>query len=125
MSSNTCSTTRPMPMRAATMAAAKLDPETPRQWAAHTLASLDDAGVVYRGRLTDEGLVLVTGGGFAVPRVFEFDPTLILASIALDIVRRRQALRLDADELVRTIPAHVVHRLRSQRAWSIDEREVV
>ena len=116
---------RPEPMTGGTMRAAKLDPETPRQWAAHTLASSDGVFVTYRGVLTDDGVVLVTGGGFKAPSHFEYDTTLILASIALDIVRRRPELRLDADELVRTCPAHIVTRLLSSRAWSIDEREMV
>lgn len=107
------------------MRAAKLDPESPRQWARWTLASLDGAGVVYRGRLTNDGVVVLTGGGFTAPHHFDFDVALILSSIALDIAKRHPALLIDADEIVRTVPAHVVQWLRSQRAWSIDERELV
>lgn len=116
---------RPLPLSAATMRAAKLDPESPRQWARWTLASKDGAGVIYRGVLTDDGVVLLTGGGFRAPVHCQYDVLTILRTIALDIARRHPDLNLDADELARDAMATVGARMRAQRAWSVSELEVV
>ena len=107
------------------MRAAKLDPESPRQWARGTLASLDGAGVVYRGRLTNDGVVVLTGGSYTQPCHCEYDVLAILRTICLDIARRHPDLNLDADELARDAMASVGARMRSQRSWDVNEMEVV
>jgi len=112
-------------MSASTLRAAKLDPESPRQWARWTLASLDGAGVVYRGRLTSDGVVVLTGGSYTQPCHCEYDVLAILRTIALDISRRHPDLHLDADELARDAVATVGQRMREQRSWDVNELEVV
>ena len=116
---------RPLPMSASTLRAAKLDPESPRQWARWTLASLDGAGVVYRGRLTNDGVVVLTGGSYTQPCHCEYDVLAILRTICLDVARRHPDLNLDADELARDAVATVGQRLRRERAWTVSELEVV
>ena len=112
-------------MSATSMRAAKLDPESPRQWARWTLASLDGAGVVYRGRLTNDGVVVLTGGSYTQPCHCEFDVLAILRTICLDVAKRHPDMNLDANELARDAVATVGQRMRRERAWTVSELEVV
>jgi hypothetical protein len=106
-----------------TLSALRLDPRTDREWHALLVMHAGDA-VTYRGRRTDDGVALVSGGTLPAPMVIEDDGLTILRTLALDVVRRRPTMRLDAEAMALASLPTLRPRL-SQRVWAISELELL
>lgn len=110
---------------AQSLSAARLDPRTEGEWLAVEIVASGRPEVLYRGRRTSDGILLLTGGGLREPTACEVDALTVLRTIALDVVRRYPLRRIDADRAALLALPKFRALIEREIAWSIPETSIV